>query len=393
MCMCEYVYSYIYVIYIPKICNSHSICEHFNLKYIVWPVSYNLDSQTSRLLKKWMYGAFTDIVLERLRYKYFSIKLCQPGLSGKNCDQSCDRKNGQSDRDGTCICKSTKWTGDDCSIEVQENLNLYPSWEIALCYALFGINALSCIICAIWIHWKRSNKLVQLSQPFFLNLILLGCVISSSAIIPLVQQSAGDGPVYACAVFPWLFCVGFSITFGTLFAKIRRIYKLFKASAQATKVTVTQKETLIIICLITSVDIFMCIIWTAVDPLYWTREVTSTDQFGEPLESVGYCTGDHWKAFLSIIAAWHLALLFSACYLCYKARHISSRFVESKSLVLAIISHLQIYLISIPVLLLIGNDPVSNLFIRSVVIWINDFAIIIIIFGKYHAFSSYMYHI
>lgn len=127
-------------------------------------------------------------------------------------------------------------------------------------------------------------------------------------------------------------------------------------------------------------------------PLSWSREVTSTDQFGEPLESVGFCTGDHWKAFLSIIAAWHLALLFSACYLCYKARHISSRFVESKSLVLAIASHLQIYLISIPVLLLIGNDPVSNLFIRSVVIWINDFAIIIIIFGKLLAlaFSNYM---
>ena len=222
MCICLFIHLH-YTIYILKNMQLTFDLRTIQSQYIVWPVTYNLDAQTSRLLKKWMYGAFTDIVLEQLRYKYFSIKLCQPGLAGKNCDQSCDRKNGQSDRDGTCICKSTKWTGDDCSIEVQENLNLYPSWEVALCYALFGINALSCIICAIWIYWKRSNKLVQLSQPFFLNFILLGCVISSSAIIPLVQQSAGDGPVHACAVFPWLFCVGFSITFGTLFAKIRRI--------------------------------------------------------------------------------------------------------------------------------------------------------------------------
>ena len=160
--------------------------------------------------------------------------------------------------------------------------------------------------------WKRSNRLVQALQPFFLNLILLGCLISSSSITPLIQQSEGDDPVVACAVFPWLFCVGFSVTFGTLFAKIHWIYKLFKASAQAARITtVTKKETLIIICMITSVDILICTIWTAMSPLQWSRVVTSADQFGDPFESIGFCTGMHWKAFLSIIAAWHFSHVYA----------------------------------------------------------------------------------
>jgi len=251
-----------------------------------------------------------------------------------------------------------------------------------MCYAFFGINMLACIVCAVWIYWKRHNELVRVSQPFFLNLVLLGCVISSSSIVPLAQQSEGQGPVPACFVFPWLYCIGFSITFGTLFAKIKRVYRLFKASANAERVVVTKKQTFIDISVTTSVDVVICAVWTIFDPLQWIRVITLADQFEEPLESAGFCTSEHWTSFVYIIGVWHLLLLVGGCYLCYLTRHISKKFVESRYMLLAMVSHLQIYLISVPVLFLVGNDPKSSLFIRAIVIWINDFAIICIIFGN-----------
>ncbi|KAL7539042.1 hypothetical protein ACHAXR_008995 [Thalassiosira sp. AJA248-18] len=336
--------------------------EQFNTKYLVWPMSFKMDPNVTMLLEKWMYAAIS--VVDQLTDTYFGANLCPLGLSGKKCDQSCDRNHGVSDREGTCACQSAKWTGEDCSVEVKENLNLYPKWEIAVCYVFFGINTLACALCAVWVHWKRSNMRVEVSQPFFLNLILLGCVISSTSIIPLIQQSNGDGPVPGCSVFPWLYCVGFSVTFGTLFAKIYRVYKLFRASAQAVRISVTKRFTLITIVSITSVDVGICTIWTVVDRPQWTRVVTYADQFGEALNSVGFCTSIHWKAFVSIITSWHLILLLVSCHLCYKTRNISSQFVESKSLMLALVSHLQIYMISIPVLIIAGNDPSISVFIR-----------------------------
>lgn len=226
---------------------------------------------------------------------------------------------------GACVCSSSKWTGDDCSIEVQEDLNLYPEWVKATCYLYFSINALSCVICAGWMHWKRSAMQVKVWQPFFLNLVLFGCLLSSSSIIASVQESPADGPVAACMAFPWLVALGFSITFGTLFAKILRVYRLFTAAARAQRLTVTVKDTLAIICGITGVDVLICTVWIAVDPLRWTREVTNADQFGEPLSSVGYCTSNHWKVFVSI-AVWHLLLMGLACCLCYISRNISTQF-------------------------------------------------------------------
>ncbi len=48
------------------------------------------------------------------------------------------------------------------------------------------------------------------------------------------------------------------------------------------------------------------------------------------------------------------------------------------------ISNLQIFVISIPILVIVivGADPSSSLFIRAAVIFINDFAILAIIFGN-----------
>jgi len=355
--------------------------EQFNTQYIVWPIRYDLDIEKSRLLKKWMYASVANATLDLLDYKYFSVKLCPLGQAGENCDKNCDPKHGTSDRVGKCVCKSSKWMGDDCSTEVVEELNLYPNWEIAMCYVFFGINALACLVCGGWIYANRDSKQVKAWQPFFLNLVLVGCLISSSSIITLVQQNDSDEPVYACAVFPWLYTVGFSITFGTLYAKILRVYKLFQAAADTRRITVTQTETLKWVGFITLVDIIIVAVWTGVDPLAWTRVIVSTDIFGEPLESVGYCTSTSWKIFVSLITCWHLLLLLRACFLCYQTRHISTKFAESRYLAVAMVSHLQIFAISIPILVIVGDDPTASLFIRSAVIFINDFAIMLIIFG------------
>lgn len=113
------------------------------------------------------------------------------------------------------------------------------------------------------------------------------------------------------------------------------------------------------------------------DPLYWERNVISTDQFGAPLESEGHCTSDNWVAFAATIASLHLLLLGVACWMCYGtfrscfpigdgslayhskliisffdiryfpripvARDIPTKFSEGKYLSIAMISNLQVF--------------------------------------------------
>lgn len=247
---------------------------------------------------------------------------------------------------------------DDCSIEVPEDSNAIPPSLAAIVYSMLASNVLVIFVCGVWLYWHRQTPQVRVSQPYFLVLVLLGCLISSLTIIAFVAQddTNGHNPDRACMVMPWLYSVGFSITFGTLFAKIRRVYKLFTAPpSSSNSVTgmggssrrnaVPIKDTVLCIGAVLLVDVIILVSWSVIDPLTWHREVIREDQFGDPLESQGYCTCDNWEIFASVIALFHFGLLAVACYMCFVARNIPSKYSEHKFVTIAMISNFQIFLV------------------------------------------------
>lgn len=358
--------------------------ETFNPQYVTWIFNEGtLEPIQRRLLKRWLVAAHQNGTLGELYEKYFEKEPCPLGRAGPQCNLPCHAQHGRANAHGKCVCKSPKWTGRDCSIAVPEELNLIPQSLKALAFCLLGINGLVILGCGTWLFWNRKSQQVQMSQPSFLLLVLLGCAISSSTIIAMAQEpdastSTGDA---ACMAIPWLYSLGFCVTFGTLFAKVRRVYIVFKSSAQLKRVTVSVLETLSIIVLVLLADSIILLSWTIVDPLKWQREVVSEDQFGEPLESQGYCTSEHWAAFAGAIAGLQIVLLLVASWMCFVSRHIATAFSEWKFVSIAIVSNLQILMVGVPVLIVVGADPAASFFVRSVVIWMNDLAVVILIFG------------
>jgi len=353
--------------------------ESFNTQYIVWALKDN--TPNARLLKKWIYDANTNTTMDELYFKYFRKELCPVGTAGESCQLPCDPNHGRADERGRCICASTKWKGDDCSIEVEEDLNLIPVGVKRMVWSLFGVNCICIVSGALWLFWKRTSPQVRISQPFFLCLVLVGCLISSSALIPLSTEDGANG-IPKCMATPWLYSVGFSITFGTLFAKIRRVYIIFKSAANMQRQKVTFSETIAITGLVLFFDMTILTVWTVVDPLEFVRTTLSEDKFGVPLESEGHCTSESWEPFTATLASLHLILLAFACYLCYVSRDIPTQFSEGKYVTIAMLSNLQIFVIAVPVLIILGADPETSFFVRSAVIWINDFMVIVLIFGN-----------
>ena len=134
----------------------------------------------------------------------------------------------------------------------------------------------------------------------------------------------------------------FCITFGSLFAKMRRVHILFEAANSMVRVTATGKETLMVVGGALLVDVIILSVWTAVDPLQWYRHSLSEDKFGVPLASEGYCVSDSWAVFVSIIAVYHFALLSMASWICYLSRDIPTKFSEGKYVSIAIVSNMQV---------------------------------------------------
>lgn len=356
--------------------------ERLRTTTIVWAMRRAMNRQHSHLIKNYLYHAAFTGVLDELYNKYYSVQLCPIGKAGPNCDRPCHGDHGRSNRLGECVCDSTRYTGADCSTEVVTDLHLLSPGLLAWGYVMFGINAFAVLFCTAWLHWKRRVQLVVISQRFFLHLILLGCLISSLTILSLGMQDEGEEPVFGCMLSPWLYSVGFSITFGTLFAKLRRISLLFEASVSMRRAAVTAKDTMLLIGGVLLIDTIILTVWTAYSPLEWTRTVDAEDIFGYPLSSVGQCQSEHWIEFVVVIAVFHLLLLTYATYLCYASRHIDTNFSGGKYLAIAMVSNFQIYIVGVPLLIMVGSNPTSAYFVRSIIIWMNDFAVIALIFGN-----------
>lgn len=162
--------------------------EQISTQYMAWPLRDDLPAIVSRLIERWIFAAVTSGHVDDLYHKYFAKALCPLGTAGESCHLPCDPIHGTSDNQGRCVCSSAKWTGDDCSIEVQEDMNRIPTTLKLLAYGMLGINVAVICACGVWLYKYRDTAQIRFSRPFFLLLVLLGCLISSFTIVPLAQE-------------------------------------------------------------------------------------------------------------------------------------------------------------------------------------------------------------
>jgi hypothetical protein len=176
-----------------------------------------------------------------------------------------------------------------------------------------GVNVFTCLVSAIWLVIKQEHLSLNFVQPFFLVLVLIGCVVSLSTIIVLAQEDKGNRPVPACMAIPWLFSIGFCITFGTLFAMpLRQSYIIFQSVNAMKRVSVTVYETMGGIGGLVLADTVALITWTIVDPLKWEQVIVTEEVFGQ---SFGISVGK--SALLNVGHPLQGPLLCVACWYSY----------------------------------------------------------------------------
>ena len=243
----------------------------------------------------------------------------------------------------------------------------------ALGYSMFGINVVVVLACAVWLKWHQNAPLVRSSQPSLLYWTLAGCLVSSGTILALSVESSDA----ACAIFPWLYSIGFCITFSCLFVKIGRSSSSSsslhgggggggesEAEAEARSRSSGSGSAVVVPALI-ALDVVFLAVWMARDPLRWRRTALQTDVFGFTLSSTGQCEADTSASYLAIIGTLHTAVLAYACYACWRtgkmtagggggggstdgAKAEGTGYSEAKYVALAMVSNLQVFVLGVP---------------------------------------------
>ena len=247
-------------------------------------------------------------------------------------------------------------------------------------WALASLVILCSIIMAAWVAKNHKARIVRASQPIFLLIICLGCLLMGAGIYPLAiddESTSLEACSVACMVAPWLLGTGFSCSFSALFSKTLRVNKLFAAATNFQRVTVTVKDVMKPFVVLLSLNVILLGVWTSVNPLVYQRVEES------PISSYGICQMQSSGAALTPVILFgllNLITLIAANVQAFQARTISDEFSESKYIAIALLSILQALLIGIPVAIMTSNEPGVFTVIVSCFVFIVSMSLLLLMF-------------
>jgi simple sugar transport system substrate-binding protein len=298
--------------------------------------------------------------------------------------------------DAEKICEANFY--EVCPDRPAEDFNYISNGFLGLGYALFAVLALASIFAASWTWYHREKWVVKVSQPHLLGMVILGCFMSSLSIMFMGvqtgyrqdQDSATGEPTdrentdisrvdASCMTWPWLYGLGFVITFSSLFAKIQRVKLIYLAGLQMRRKTIEFKDVAYIVAFMFVIETAILLSWQIASPLRWEREVR-TEEDGFPVESVGSCTSDDgWHYFLALVL-FHVACLFCALVLCFQTKDINSDFAESSYISLAVIFMFQVLVLAVPISALVQDNTDVFYFVRACAIFLQNFTVLVLLF-------------
>jgi len=233
-----------------------------------------------------------------------------------------------------------------------------------------------------WWTWKyRKKAIVRASQPFFLFMLLAGTVIMASAIIPLSFQEPMSPRALniACMVSPWLVSLGFTTVFSALFTKTGRIFLIYRNSRKFRRVQIKVKDVIIPFVVLLLMNVGILTAWSVIDPLVHRRqEIDNVDHFGRTTETYSVCVPASgaqedggarvpWE-FLGPLLSLNFVALALSNYLAFKSRDLPSQFNESSYTWLTMASLLETFIVAVPIVFVVWDDPSARFIAQSVLL-------------------------
>lgn len=246
------------------------------------------------------------------------------------------------------------------------------------------------ILCICWTLYYRGRDVVKSSQPFFLIQLCIGTFLMAASIIPMSFQEpmSTHGLDVSCMMVPWLFVIGFVISFSSLLSKSWRINKLFSNGAKFKRVQVRVIDALFPLAILSAVNVTLLTLWTILSPMRWERvKVDSFDDFGRSIESYGLCVTDGSMAsniLLTLIIAANLLALVITNYQGFRTRNLPTAFDESFYVAVTNAMLLESLILGFPVFILVDDTPSASFIVKSILVSVICICILLPLFGPKH---------
>jgi hypothetical protein len=248
----------------------------------------------------------------------------------------------------------------------------------ALGYAAASIGIAMVTLYAAFTFVYRNHALIRSASPLFLFISFLGLLLMFGSIIALVS------PVTAasCDAFNWLLNCGVMCTFGPLFAKTWRIYRIF-GRRKLSVIKISNRKLLAIVGVLFMVELILMIVWQSVSPLQPYLTVTTS---GSPTVTTDYLqcsTQGSGSTMLAVIGVEKGLLFVFGALMAFSTRKVSSQFNDSSQVALSIYNVVfSTAIIAIIAFVIGANGDVLVGLILFLALWVGFFTACILIVPK-----------
>ncbi|KAJ3124667.1 hypothetical protein HK098_000952 [Nowakowskiella sp. JEL0407] len=214
-------------------------------------------------------------------------------------------------------------------------------------FSVIGI-VISLACSGVLVYFKETQT-VKASSPLFTHLTLVGSI--AIYISSIVQ--AGDPAIMSCTVSVWVFVFGFGLTFGSLFVKIFRIYRIF-TNKSGRKLNLGTGALMIYLLIILLCETAVLLAYELAPPrpviALLPKEIPGVGPI--PLEK---CSSPNSLASLAIVFL-NLVLVGVTCVLAFLCRKVPPQYQEAKVIGIIIYAASFILVVIVPVLIYISGS-------------------------------------
>ena len=238
--------------------------------------------------------------------------------------------------------------------------------------AAYGLSGFMCVLSVslmIWTFRHRNNRVMKAFQPFLLIQSCCGLLLMSSSIIPLGFDDSFQSPDLldvTCMLAPWLYVVGFTLFFSSVYAKIKECIKIYRNAKKCDILLVKPESSLRLTLRLLILNSVLLGLWTGSDPLKWKRlEVDGGIVLDDgSVETYGACQGGTVAAgFATALYALNMAEVLIASIQAFKCRFLVLEYNEMQWLPLSVFPFFEVWIIGGPILPLLPQESATVTFV------------------------------
>ncbi|XP_077862210.1 gamma-aminobutyric acid type B receptor subunit 2-like [Saccoglossus kowalevskii] len=225
----------------------------------------------------------------------------------------------------------------------------------------------------------RNHGLIKMSSPRMNNIIVFGSMLVYMSIVSMGLLNA---PFYipihmrsiSCVVSKWLICIGFTLSFGSMFAKTWRVHRIF-TTLKARTLVMKDIGLITFVCILCVVDVVVLTTWQIVDPylafLEDMHDFMSDDTITKTLYQRYSCTSQfEWYWTGSICGIKGLLLLFG-CFLAFETRNVQVEGLnDSRQISISVYNIMVSSIVVISLSFALKSDPFLGFAFVMFPIWI-----------------------